>query len=61
MLITIRGDKKAESAKDTTIKLMNSLTQAIIPAVRRAASTAAPAAAQSAKEGFKLVEVLFLS
>ena len=37
--------------------ISRSITQAIVPAVRRAASTAAPAATQSAKEGFKLVEV----
>ena len=36
-----------------------SIAQTIVPAVRRAASTAAPAAAQTAKEGFKLVEVRF--
>ncbi len=34
-----------------------SIAQTIVPAVRRAASTAAPAATQTAKEGFKLVEV----
>ena len=37
--------------------ISRSFTQTIVPAVRRAASTAAPAATQSAKEGFKLVEV----
>ena len=37
--------------------ISRSITQAIVPAVRRAASTAAPATTQSAKEGFKLVEV----
>ena len=36
---------------------LRSIAQTIVPAVRRAASTAAPAATQSAKEGFKLVEV----
>ena len=36
---------------------MRSISQVIVPAVRRAASSAAPVAAQSAKEGFKLVEV----
>ena len=36
------------------------IAQTIVPAVRRAASTAAPAATQSAKEGFKLVEVRLL-
>jgi hypothetical protein len=37
--------------------ISRSIAQAIVPAVRRAASTAAPATTQSAKEGFKLVEV----
>ncbi len=37
--------------------ISRSITQAIVPAVRRAASSTAPAAAQSAREGFKLVEV----
>jgi hypothetical protein len=40
--------------------ISRSIAQAIVPAVRRAASTAAPAATQSAKEGFKLVEVRLL-
>jgi hypothetical protein len=41
----------------TMSSISRSITQTIVPAVRRAASTAAPAATQSAKEGFKLVEV----
>ena len=40
--------------------ISRSIAQGIVPAVRRAASTAAPAATQSAKEGFKLVEVRLL-
>ncbi len=40
--------------------LSRSIVQTIVPAVRRAASIAAPAAAQSAKEGFKVAEVLFV-
>jgi hypothetical protein len=39
---------------------MNSISsKVIVPAIRRAASTAIPAAKQSAKEGFKAVEVLY--
>ena len=38
---------------------MNSISRAIVPAVRRAASSAIPAAKQSAQEGFKAVEVLY--
>jgi hypothetical protein len=40
--------------------ISRSIAQTIVPAVRRAASSAAPAATQSAKEGFKLVEVRLL-
>ena len=39
--------------------ISRSLSQAIVPAVRRAASSAIPAAKQSAQEGFKAVEVLY--
>ena len=39
--------------------ISKSFTQAAIPAVRRAASSAIPAAKQSTQEGFKLVEVLY--
>ena len=40
--------------------ISRSLSQAVVPALRRAASTAIPAAKQSAQEGFKLVEVLYV-
>ena len=39
--------------------ISRSVSQAIVPAVRRAASSAIPAAKQLTKEGFKAVEILY--
>ena len=51
------GPKQLDNNANYAIS--RSLSKAIVPAVRRAASSAIPAAKQSTQEGFKLVEVLY--